>query len=173
MPKTRIQKENEVKKMAEGFSQAKAVVLTSCDGLKVSASNELRNLLRAQGVQFVAGKKTLIKRAAAEFAPEISPEIDSAQGGLAMAFGSDEVAPAKILVDFAKGKEMKIYGGLLEGKFITAAKVKELAGLPSKLELIALTVRTIKAPLNGFANVLAGNLRGLVNVLNAVKESKN
>jgi large subunit ribosomal protein L10 len=90
-----------------------------------------------------------------------------------MAFGSDEVAPAKILVDFAKGKEMKIYGGLLEGKFITAAKVKELAGLPSKLELIALTVRTIQAPISGFVNVLAGNLRGLVNVLKAVKESKS
>jgi len=173
MPKTRIQKENEVKKMAEGFSQAKAVVLTSCDGLKVSSSNELRNLLRAQGIQFIAGKKTLIKRAAADSAPEISSEIDSAQGGLAMAFGSDEVAPAKILVDFAKGKEMKIYGGLLEGKFISSDKVKELASLPSKLELIAKTVGTIKAPLSGFVNVLVGNLRDLINVLNAVKESKN
>jgi len=50
--------------------------------------------------------------------------------------------------------------------------VKKLPGLPSKNELYAKLVGSLNAPVSGFVNVLAGNLRGLVNVLKAVQESK-
>jgi len=122
----------------------------------------------------VASKKTLLKKALAESA--LSVNADEFTGSLAVAFGltAEETAPAKILAKFGKDKEaIKIQGGLLEGKFISAAKVLELAKLPSRLELLARTVGAIKAPITGFVNVLAGNLRGLVNVLNAIKDSKN
>jgi large subunit ribosomal protein L10 len=174
MAKTREKKESEVKNLAENFAAAKSVVLTSCDGLKVSQSQELRNLLRAKNVNFVACKKTLVKRAASDVSLEIAEEMGNTPGSLALAFGEDEVSAAKILAEFVKGKDtIKIHGGILEGKFINTAKVLELSKLPSKLEMIAITLRTMQAPVSGFVNVLAGNLRGLVNVLNAVKEAKS
>ncbi len=60
----------------------------------------------------------------------------------------------------------------MEGKFIDTAMVKKLAALPGKQELFSKIVGSLNAPLSGFVNVLAGNLRGLVQVLNAYKESK-
>jgi predicted dehydrogenase len=55
-------------------------------------------------------------------------------------------------------------------KLVTKAQVTALADMPSKLELRAKLVGTINAPVSGFVNVLAGNIRSLVNVLNAVAQ---
>ena len=83
------------------------------------------------------------------------------------------MAPAKILEQFSKTNgAVKIIGGVIERKFITAAEVIALAKLPSKQELLAKLVGTINAPISGFVNVLAGNLRGFVQVLNAIKDQK-
>ena len=49
--------------------------------------------------------------------------------------------------------------------------VKVLAALPSKDQLRAQLVGTLGAPLSGFVNVLSGNIRGVMNVLNARAES--
>jgi len=53
------------------------------------------------------------------------------------------------------------------------SQVKQLATLPSKDELRGQLVGTINAPVSGFVNVLAGNLRGLVQVLNARTQEMN
>jgi large subunit ribosomal protein L10 len=173
MAKTRLIKEDEVKKIEESFTTASSVVFSSYDKLTVAKSQILRRALRAAGVSFLACKKTLLERVLK--ARKLEVNVDELKGSIALAFGTtDEVAPAKILADFAKTNEaLKIQGGLLENKFINSSKVLELAALPSKMEMLAQTVRTIQAPISGFVNVLAGNLRGLVNALNAIKDSKN
>ena len=48
------------------------------------------------------------------------------------------------------------------------SQMMALADLPSKQDMRAKLVGTMNAPVSGFVNVLAGNLRGLINVLNAV-----
>jgi len=58
-----------------------------------------------------------------------------------------------------------------EGQFMAAEDVKALAALPSKVQLRAQLVGTVAAPLTGFANVLSGNLRGVINVINAKAET--
>ncbi len=63
-------------------------------------------------------------------------------------------------------------GGLLGFKNLSQEEVVALSKLPSKEELLAKFVGTINAPVSGFVNVLAGNLRGLVQVLKAVSEVK-
>ena len=105
---------------------------------------------------------------------EVGLEVDTKnfEGGVAAVFGfEDEVAPAQLIAAFAKKHDIvSIYGGMLEGNFIDSNKVKELAKLPSKQQLLGQLVGTINAPVSGFVNVLAGNLRGLVTVLNAIKD---
>ncbi|PIV52072.1 50S ribosomal protein L10, partial [Candidatus Falkowbacteria bacterium CG02_land_8_20_14_3_00_36_14] len=63
-------------------------------------------------------------------------------------------------------------GGILENKFISAEEVSNLAKLPSKQELYAKIVGSIKSPLRGLVNALSGNFRNLVYVLKAIAESK-
>jgi len=97
-------------------------------------------------------------------------------GKLAVVFGyQDEVTPAKVVNEFIKTNEanLQINGGILENRFISKEQVISLAKLPSKLELLSKLVGTINAPVSGFVNVLAGNLRGFVTVLKAIEEKKS
>jgi large subunit ribosomal protein L10 len=86
---------------------------------------------------------------------------------------TDEVSAAKVVHTFAKDNEIvTIYGGILEGKFIDASGVKSLASLPSKQELLAKVVGSLNAPVSGFVNVLAANIRNFVSVLSNIKDKK-
>lgn len=172
MPKTREQKEVTIKSLTDGLKTAKAAVFANFQGLKVSEAEELRKNCRKENVSVLAAKKTLLKRACAEAGlTGIDPTIFS--GGVATFFGADEVTAAKIVQTFAKTHEVvTIFGGTLEGKLIDAAGVKSLAALPSKQQLLGALVGTLNAPVSGFVNVLAGNLRGLVGVLNNIKTAK-
>ena len=104
----------------------------------------------------------------------ITLDTDKFSGGVAAIFGQgDEVAPAQLVAEFAKKHEVvTIFGGLLEGNLIDGVKVVELSKLPSKQCLLGQLVGTLNAPVSGFVNVLAGNLRNLVGVLNNIKENK-
>ena len=92
---------------------------------------------------------------------------------LAMGF-DDEVAPARLIFQFAKThKALEIVGAITgEGQLLSAGQVKALASLPSKEQLLAQVVGTIAAPLSSFMSVLSGNIRNLFYVLNAINESK-
>ena len=172
MAKTKQQKEQTLSVLTNSLKNAKAAVFTNFQGLKVSESEELRDICRKQNITYVASKKTLLKKALNDAGYEI--DARSFQGGVATIFGlEDEVAPAQIIANFAKKHNVvRIFGGILEGKFIESSKVEMLSKLPSKQQLLGQLVGTLNAPISGFVNVLAGNLRGLVNVLNGIKEKK-
>ncbi len=173
MPKSKQQKHNEVDALQKGLAAAKAVVFANFQGLTVAQSEELRKSARAVGVDVFAAKKTLVKRAL-EGAGIKDIGTDAFQGGVATFLATqDEVSAAKVVNDFAKTHEIvTIFGGVLENKFITAASVKSLAALPTKQQLLGQLVGTLNAPVSGFVNVLAGNLRNLVGVLNNIKNAK-
>lgn len=173
MPKTKQQKEAISRDLKERLHKAKSVVFTSFNALTVKENEALRNELVKENSEYYAAKKTLLARTLAD--EKIEADARSFAGQVAVTFGySDEVAPAKILAKFIKGSDgrLKFLGGILEGKFIDAAKVSELSTLPSKEELYAKIVGSINAPVAGFVNVLAANLRGLVGVLSAIQKTK-
>lgn len=173
MSKTKQQKQTEVSQLENHLIQAKSTVFTSFSGLTVAESQELRRKLRQEGVAFQVSKKTLLKKILEE-QNFPAAEVDKLKNNIGVAFGKgDEIAPAKILSAFSKDHEkLQISFGILEGQIIDFNKIKELANLPSRIELVAKVVGSIKAPLTGVVNVLAGNLRGLVNVLKAIKEKE-
>ncbi|PIZ95048.1 MAG: 50S ribosomal protein L10 [Candidatus Magasanikbacteria bacterium CG_4_10_14_0_2_um_filter_37_12] len=172
MAKTKQSKEQAVQDLVFHLKDSKAAVFANFQGLKVSESEELRGICRDQNITYVASKKTLLQKALSELGLEVNTKVF--EGSPAVIIGvTDEVAPAQIIAKFAKSHELvSIFGGMLEGKLIDDAKVKELSALPSKQELLAKVVGTLNAPISGFVNVLAGNLRGLVFVLSAIKDAK-
>jgi large subunit ribosomal protein L10 len=171
MPKSKQQKEQIVKELAEKIASAKCLVIASQDGLTVAASQELREKCRKEQVDFISVKKTLLELALKN-SDYSDAKIEEMAGSLAVAMSAnDEVAPARILKDFAKTHEQVLFrGGLLDGRLVGVDEIKWLANLPSRIELLAKAVGSIKAPISGFVNVLAGNLRGLINVLSAIKK---
>lgn len=173
MPKSRQQKQTTVESLIDGLKQAKGVVFANFQGLTVAETEELRGQCFKENVEMLVAKKTLVKRAFEEVGlKDVNPK--TFQGGVATFVAqNDEISPAKIVSNFAKKHEMvTVYGGVLEGKFIDKAMVKSLSALPGKQELLAKMVGSLNAPVSGFVNVLAGNLRGLVSVLNNIKNAK-
>ena len=168
----RPEKEAVVKELTDKFSSAKSLVITDYLGLNVAEMTELRSKLREAGVEFKVVKNTLATIAANDVEMEEMTEYFS--GPTAIAFGEeDAVSPAKVLVEYAKDHEvLEIKAGLLNGEIISKEKVESLAEIPSREELLAKAFASMKAPLSGLVNVLQGNIRGLVQVLNQIKEEK-
>lgn len=173
MAKTKAKKTEEVQGIVDGFKNAKSVVFADISSLKVNDSNTFRTNARKEEVSAFAAKKTLLRLALKEAGVE-NVDVKGLSGSVTLLFGlGDAVAPAKVFEDFRKDHEtMKVLGGLLDGQWMSAEQITALAKLPSKQQLIAQVVGTINAPLSGFVNALAGNLRGLVTVLTAIKDSK-
>ncbi len=174
MPSNRIleQKKQVVADLTEKVKAAQAIVLADYRGLTVEQDTELRNALRAAGVEYRVVKNTLTSFAMKENGLEgLDPYLN---GPTAMALSStDAVAPAKVLSEFAKKFEkLELKVGVVEGKVIDIDGIKALAELPSREVLIAKVLGGFNAPISGFVNVLNGNMRGLVVALNAIAEQK-
>ena len=173
MPKTRQQKEEVLQNLTNDLKNAKATTLANFRAISVKSDQSLRKELRASNISYSIVKKTLLRKvlASLKYPTDV---VDNIDGNIAIAISKeDEVAGAKLINNFSKENEtMSIIGGILENNWIDKTKIKELAKLPNKDELIAKTVYTIKAPITSFVNVLAGNARNLVNVLNAIKDTK-
>lgn len=174
MPKSKKQKKDILEAIKDKISRSKSIVFTNFDKLEVKESEELRSKLKEENSEYYVAKKTLFEKA---FEKENIENLDPRkfEGRVAVVFGyEDEVAPAKIVAEFQKEHEDKVgfIAGILENKLLNAEEVSALSKLPSKRELYAKIVGSINAPVSGFVNVLAGNIRGLVNVLKAVEEKK-
>lgn len=170
---TKDQKKEILKDLDDKFGRSKAVYFADYRGLSVKDIANLRKALREEGVDFRVAKKTLMQLSLKNSdLPEAPSEV--MQGPVGAAFGYDDVILAvKTLHNFSKGNDnLKILGGLVEGKFITQAEAVELAQLPSREELLAKLVGSMKAPVSGFYGVTSGLLRGLVQVLKAYGEQK-
>ncbi|MCX6765674.1 MAG: 50S ribosomal protein L10 [Candidatus Moranbacteria bacterium] len=168
---TKDQKKQLVKDLSEKIKASKSAVFVDYKGLKVKDLSELKKELKKNKVHLKVVKKTLIKRALKDSGIEM--DVKGLEGQVAIAISEDEIAGAKIIDKFGKTNEnIKILAGILQKKLMTSAEVKALAKLPGKEEMLAKLVSTINAPVSGFVNVLAGNIRGLVQVLKAVSEKK-
>ena len=173
MPISREKKEELVRVFSNKLAEAKVVLFTDYRGLKVEDMTDLRKQLREKGVEIKVIKNSLLKIAA----DNAQVEFDSARLSdhpMAVVFGyDDEVTAAKSVFAFSKDHEaLEVVGGFLEGRNIDYQGIKTLSEIPSREELIAKMMGSIKAPVSNFVGVLNANVRSIVLVLNAIKESK-
>lgn len=174
MPKTRIQKSEILRDLAEKVKKAKSVYFAKFNALGVKENEELRNLLRAENSEYYVAKKTLLDIAFRDQKIE-GLNVRKLDGQVAAIFGyDDQVVPAKIVDNFKKKANDKIefVGGYLDNRYYSGSEVDTLAKLPSKQELLGKIVGSLNAPISGLVNVMAGNLRSLVTVLKAIEEKK-
>jgi large subunit ribosomal protein L10 len=163
---------DQIQNLKEKFEKAKSIVLADYAGLPVHLQQDLRaKVIEADG-ELIVAKNTLLKLACQELNYPIDTLTDSFTGPTITLFAyQDEIAPIKALAMFAKINELPtIKAGYLNKDPLTKEQVESLAKLPTKVELIAKTVATIKAPLTGFVNVLSGNLKNLIYVLTAISK---
>ena len=165
-------KEKKVEEIKADLQKAKVIVLTDYRGLIVAEINKLRRMLKEEGVQYKVVKNTLTRLALRELG--LADLELYLQGPTAMAYGYDDpVVPVKLLVKFARGNEhLKIKGGVLEKNILNEKELRQIAGLPPKDVLLSKTLTCFQAPLAGMLNVLQGNVRNLIYVLEAIRKQK-
>lgn len=166
-------KKEQVEQTAEMLKASNVGVLVSYSGITVEDDTKLRKQLREAGCTYKVIKNSILSRAFAEIGMDgVDPLL---KGTTAIAVSADDyVSGAKILSETAKSIEsFTVKGGFIDGAMVEVQDIDALAKLPSKEVLLAQTLGGLNAPIQGFANVLNGTLRGLVIALNAIAEKES
>jgi len=153
----------EIQKLLESCTSAISADYT---GLKVDAMTALRRALRQRGVTFRVVKNTISYLAADAAGKPAVKEIVQGPTGIAFGF-EDPVEPAKALTDFMTSTRspLKIRGGLLGDRALSAEEVASLAALPSKDQLISNLLGRLQAPITSLAYVLSAPVASLARVI--------
>lgn len=154
MAKTREQKSAHLNELLDVAKNSQSVVFVSFDKLPVKDETSLRSTLTKNSVNYKVAKKTLLKKAFAE--SSVQGTIPELKGMVAVAYGSDLIAPAREVYTFQKelAEKLQIVGGVFEGKYMTQDEMMSIATIPSTPVLYAQLLAMFNAPIQGFASVL-------------------
>jgi large subunit ribosomal protein L10 len=166
----RTEKQQLVSELTTKLRGAKSVYYTDFSGLNVKRMTDLRRRLRKAGVEYVVIKNTLALRAV----NESGLVGERLRGPTGLVVSTDPVAAAKVLSDFAKENDQRpaVKGGLLEGKSLSTAQVKQLASMPSREQMLAELGAGLMAPMAAFAGAMNGLFYMMVGALEALRAQK-
>ena len=138
-------KQEVIDEIKSRINDSNGVVLFDYRGLTDSEAKELRRALRASGSDYKVYKNTLMSRALNELNINIDNDL---VGPSALAYSEDQIAPIKVLTDFAKKHEAVILKvGIVDKEITDKAKLASLATIPSR---------------EGLLTMLAGGMIGIV-----------
>jgi large subunit ribosomal protein L10 len=143
-----------VAEITDKLKSSASSVVVEYRGLTVAEVTELRRELRKEGIEIKVYKNSYAQRAAADLGYEALNE--ALTGPNAIAFGSDAVAPSRILAKFAKKhKALVLKGALVEGKVVGVDTVTTLATLPNRDGMISMILGMLQSPVRNFAYALS------------------
>ena len=145
------QKEAAVSALTDRMKDAASIVLVEYRGLTVAEVTELRKLLRAEDVDLQVYKNTIAQRAARSLGYDAFAEV--LKGPNALAFGADQVAPARVLAKFAKDHDKLIVkNGVVDGAVVDGMLARFASTLNAPVIKFAMTVKALaEAKENGGA----------------------
>ncbi len=166
------QKKELVERLAKEVSESEISILIDYKGLDVLKMTDLRSQLKNEGVRIEVVKNSLLKRASEDTDAALMKDFYKGPNAIVLS-KDDPVAPARILVGFAKDNEkLEIKAGAFSGKLLSPEEIKQLAKMLSEQELLGKLAYTLNAVPTSLVNVLSGVPRSFVNVLNAIKDQK-
>lgn len=167
---SKAKKETLVADLTDLLKDAKLTAYAKYQGLTVKELQALRKEARAAGVKIKVVKNRLVRVAMNEIAVYKDTDTTNLTGQMLYAISSsDEVAPAKVLANFAKQNDaLELVGGFNDlGVALSQSEIKALASLPSKNELIAQVVAQLLSPATDTVSALSGGLSGIISGLEA------
>jgi len=166
----RSEKQELVNELSQKIKGAQALYYTDFTGLNVKRMTDLRRRLRKAGVEYVVIKNTLALRAV----NESGLVGERLRGPTGVVIGTDPVAAAKVLTDFARENDQKpgIKGGMFDGRSIDTDQVKKLATMPSREQMLAELGAGLMSPLAAFAGALNGMMYQMVGALEALRQQR-
>jgi len=167
----RAQKAELVAELKQIFDATQVVVVTKNHGLTVAQSTVLRNKMREAGASYRVSKNKLA-RIALE-GTSYADLSDLLVGPTALSTSTDPVAPAKVIVEFARTNDkLEIVGAVMGGTLLDVNGVKALAELPSLDELRGKIIGLVQAPATKIARVVKEPAAQIARVLAAYAEKE-
>ena len=166
----RNQKEQMISELHTKMSAATIAIIAEYKGLDVATATDIRKKCRDNNVEYKVVKNTLAKRAAQ--GTSVEKIADSFKGPVVLVLGKDPVTPAKVLADFAKGKEEKfqLKVAVVEGKAIDAKGIEALAKMPGIHELRGMIAGMLNAPASKLARLIGTPGSQLARAVDARRE---
>ena len=171
--KKRSEKQAGLDKLRSELAKVSTVILTTFQGIKVDEDTRLRRAVQAAGGKYKVVKNTLAERAGAGTPAENL--LKNLTGTNSIAYTeADPVALAKAITKIAKDvPAFQFKAGVVEGRVVSIADIRQLANLPSKDELVSKIMFLLNAPAQRIAVALNGLPRNLaVTVNEAIKANK-
>lgn len=172
MNKVRTQKTVVVDEVKTRIDATSTAVVTEYRGLTVAEISSLRRSLRSVDTEYKVLKNTLVRRAVEGTQSEgLAPFL---VGPTAIAWVKGDIsAVAKILRDFAKtAPALKLKGGVLDGKSLSAKDLTSLADLPSREVLLSQLAGLLASPMSQLAGLLKAIPQSLAYGIKALIEQK-
>ena len=142
-----------VEEITKKIKDSQSTLVCEYRGLTVAEVTELRRGLREEGVDFKVYKNTMVERACDDCGFEDLK--DALNGPNAFAFSEDATAPARVLAKFAKKhKALVLKKGIVEGKVVDEATIKELSLLPNRDGMLSMLLSCLQSPVSSFARVV-------------------
>ena len=148
----REEKQQVIAQTSDVFKKSKLVVIVHNNGLTMEQTTALRNAIRADGAGYKVVKNRLAKLALAGTPCESLADLLTGPTGIA--YSEDEIAASRAVAKMAKDSDkFEIVGGVMNGEKIDAAKIKQLASLPSLDGLRGKLVGLLQAPAGQLARL--------------------
>lgn len=151
--KTRITpaKEESVKALKDEFSQYNGYIFTDYRGMTVEQITTLRRTLMKKDSAYRVVKNRYARIALSQLDRSADEQLVGPTA-IALVKGDEANAVAKELYALARdGAPLVVKGGLIDGQFFSPEEVEALSKLPGKLELIAMLMSTMMAPVQKLA----------------------
>ena len=147
------QKQAQVTEISDKIKNSDSTVVCEYRGLSVAEVTELRRILREEDVELKVYKNTMFERACDDCG--FAELKDVLTGPNAFAFSKDATAPARVLAKFAKKhKALVLKSGIVEGKVVDDATIKELSLLPNRDGMLSMLLSCLQSPVSSFARVV-------------------
>lgn len=157
--------------LREQLAKSRTLIVSEYRGLTVRELAEIRRSLRKQDVTYRVVKNRLLKIAAGEtVGAALNPLLN---GPTAIAFGQDEGATAKAVIDTMRPyRTVRIMGAVLGDRAIDADGVTRLASLPSRDTLLSQVAGALAAPLATTAGLFDAPLRDIAGLVQALADKQ-
>jgi large subunit ribosomal protein L10 len=171
---TKNKKEEVVAEVAQLLDGASGLYSIDFTGLTVAEAIRLRREFKKAGVTYRVAKNTLVKIALRNQGG-YEDVVDRFVGQTGIAIGYDDpAAPARVLDAFIDPKVgiPKLNFALIEGDYVEGDKLKTLAQMPSRMDLLSSIVGALNAPASGLVGVINAVMRDLASVIEEVAKQK-
>ena len=167
----RAQKEAVVIELSRIFEVSGVVIVAHYTGLTVAEMSDLRLRMKNSGGAVRVAKNKLVKIALE--GKECQPMSSLFSGQTVILFSEDQVAAAKVAVEFSKDNEkLVILGGSMGKTALDQNSVMQVAKMPSKHEVIASISSLLGSPAADIASSIVGPATMLAGVVSTIEDQK-